>query len=65
MVPEPGDVSVCIECGHLMIYTEDGGFREPTDQEVVQLAAEPAILAIMKGRAAYERAKRDGEVKES
>src|SRR5215510_9629302 len=57
MVPQGGDATVCIDCGHIMMYTDDQMLRNPTDEEVVQLAGNPAILAIMKGRAAYERYK--------
>lgn len=31
--PRPGDLTVCISCGHLMVFTEDLSFREPNPQE--------------------------------
>jgi hypothetical protein len=50
--PKAGDATVCILCGHVMMYTEDNMLREPTDKEIRQLAGDPALLMIMKARGA-------------
>lgn len=42
--PKVGDLAVCIQCGHLSIFSEEG-FRELTDEEVVRVAGRPDILA--------------------
>jgi hypothetical protein len=55
--PRPGDVTVCWRCGHVMAFDNELQLRNLTAQEIVQIAGDPAILAIQKGRAAYERTK--------
>ncbi len=40
--PGPGDFTMCAYCGHLMAYTETG-FREPTKEEQIELAGDPAL----------------------
>lgn len=42
--PEAGSVSVCVYCGHVMIFAEGGGFRAPTDEEITELAGLPELL---------------------
>lgn len=41
-VPEPDDISLCIYCGKLGIFTEDD-IRKPTENEAKQLYEEPAV----------------------
>lgn len=48
--PRPGSVAVCIACGHIMIFTGDLGLRDPTPDEVRDIAGDPRILAIQRGR---------------
>jgi DNA-directed RNA polymerase subunit RPC12/RpoP len=49
--PGPGDVAICFYCGHLMIYADDMSVREPTGEEVVELAGDPEIVEGMRMRA--------------
>jgi DNA-directed RNA polymerase subunit RPC12/RpoP len=49
--PSPGDVAICFYCGHLMVYADDMSVREPTDEEVVEMAADPDIVEGMRMRA--------------
>ena len=46
--PGPGDVSVCLYCHHLMIYDEETKLRNPTDEEIVELAGHPELVRAMK-----------------
>lgn len=50
MVPNPGDFTVCIGCGHLMVFGEGMILRDPFDDELVELAGDPRVLAIQKAR---------------
>ncbi len=42
--PEPGDVSICIGCGSIGIYTADLGMRAPTMVEVSELMRMPQVV---------------------
>lgn len=48
--PDPGDVSVCLYCGHLMAFAEDLTLRDLTDAEMHEVAGDPRILAVQKAR---------------
>jgi hypothetical protein len=48
--PEPGDASICIECGHLMVWDENLELRDPTDKEIYELAGDPRIIAAQRAR---------------
>jgi hypothetical protein len=43
-VPKPGDVTICLDCRHLMVFADDMTVRNPTDDEV----RDPDILMHMK-----------------
>jgi hypothetical protein len=48
-MPEPGNVSLCLNCGHLALYDDNLMLREPTAEE----AAEPEIIELQRrGKAA-------------
>lgn len=45
VAPSEGDVTICLHCGHVMIYADDHGrLRNPTDDELAELAADEAIV---------------------
>jgi hypothetical protein len=44
--PRDGDVSICLYCGHLMIFS-DIGVRNLTDTEMIELAGNPELLNAM------------------
>jgi hypothetical protein len=50
-IPEPGDVTVCIHCGHIMAFGESLKLRELIDEELVAIAGDPNILAVQAARA--------------
>ena len=41
-LPKPGNVSLCLNCGHLALFADDLTLREPTAAE----NAEPEIIAL-------------------
>ncbi|WP_448167699.1 hypothetical protein [Burkholderia ambifaria] len=52
IVPEEGDVSICIGCGQFAVFTHDGALRKPNDDEVEVFSQDPD-LQVMK--AIWER----------
>jgi hypothetical protein len=52
--PEPGDVTVCFYCGHLMAFADGLTMRELTDAEMRQVAGDRTILAIQRARANFK-----------
>ena len=48
--PKPGDITVCIFCGHIMAYDVDDTLRELTPEEQISVAGDPRILRIQKAR---------------
>ena len=42
--PSPGDFSMCIYCGHVMIYCDDGTLRKPTESELVDIAGDELLI---------------------
>lgn len=49
--PEPGDVTVCFYCGHIMAYDDDLKLRELTREEQIAMAGDQRILAVQRARA--------------
>ena len=52
--PDPGDMTVCFYCGHLMAFADDLSMRELTDEEILDAGGNETILEIQKMRAAYK-----------
>lgn len=44
--PSPGDVTVCIACGHLMAFADDLSLRDLTKDELLEMAGDERIVAI-------------------
>jgi hypothetical protein len=53
--PDPGDITVCLLCGHIMAFADDMTLREPTDAEAKDAAGDPRILAIQAARRGADR----------
>src|SRR5215475_5267482 len=53
--PTAGDLTICICCGHIMAYADEGSFRELTDQEVRDAAGDERLLLIQKARRLHEQ----------
>lgn len=43
--PSEGDITVCLHCRHVMAYREDLTLRNLTDEEVVEIAGDPKLVA--------------------
>jgi hypothetical protein len=52
--PKPGDVTVCIYCGHLMAFNADLMLRELTGTEAHEIAGDARILAVQRARKAVK-----------
>ena len=50
IVPKPGDFTVCMYCGHLMVFDDQLAFRNPSDAEIIELAGDERVVAIGKAR---------------
>jgi Zn ribbon nucleic-acid-binding protein len=50
--PSPGNVTICIYCGHIMAFADDLSFRELNDEEIRAVAGDKRILAVQRAREA-------------
>jgi len=48
--PSSGDITLCLQCGHIMAFTDNLGFRELTDAEAHAVAGDKRILAAQAAR---------------
>ena len=55
-LPRPGNVSLCLNCGHLALFADDLTLREPTAAE----NAEPEIIELRRQAKAAAAALYDG-----
>jgi Zn ribbon nucleic-acid-binding protein len=44
VTPKPGDFSVCLECGHVMVYDYELKLREPTSADLIEIAGDKKLL---------------------
>jgi hypothetical protein len=49
--PQPGDVAICLECHHITVYGEGMHLRNPTGEEMIEIAGDKNIVAMMKALA--------------
>jgi hypothetical protein len=42
--PSPGDATICMACGHIMVFREDLHLREPTIDELIQISSDPRTV---------------------
>jgi hypothetical protein len=42
--PKPGDATICLDCGHLMVFAGDLTLRAPNDAEMYELAGHSKLL---------------------
>ena len=45
--PSPGDITICLYCGHLMAFSDTLGLRDLTDAEIHDTALDPRVCAVM------------------
>ena len=48
--PEPGSISLCLHCGHMMAFADDMSLRELNKEEAYELAGDPMILEFQRVR---------------
>ena len=53
--PKPGDISVCLYCAHLNVYTEDLGLRGATQEEAHALLMDRRVRRAIAATAEYRR----------
>jgi hypothetical protein len=53
--PEPGNVTVCWYCGHIMVFGEGLRLRELAPDEIIDIAGDKTILAIQRARSKVRR----------
>lgn len=54
-VPQDGDLTVCLYCGHICAYDENQQLRDLTDQEAYDAAGDPDILYAMEISATFRK----------
>jgi hypothetical protein len=42
--PKPGDLAICLNCAHVMVYADDLKVRAPNDVEMVEIAGDPDMV---------------------
>jgi hypothetical protein len=55
--PEPGDFTICIECGHIMVFRDGLRLDNPNAEECREIAGHHCILAIQRARGALTNEK--------
>lgn len=48
--PKPGDITMCVYCGHLMGFNADLTLRDVNVEEAHDIADEPKILDLVRSR---------------
>jgi len=59
-IPKPNDVTICIECGHLMAFADDLTLRPLTDAEMIAVAGDRDIVMAQRLIAETKRKRRGG-----
>jgi len=47
-VPPPGAFSLCVYCGDLAVFTDDGRLREPYDFERIDMEQDPTVRNVQR-----------------
>ena len=55
VAPKPGDVTICLDCGHIMAFAADMTVRPLTDDEIVEVAGDPEVLQVQRALAAMKK----------
>lgn len=53
--PKPGDLSLCIGCGHVSVFDEGLRLRAPTAAEIVKWAGDDRLVAASTALASIKR----------
>jgi hypothetical protein len=57
-MPKPGDVTICVYCGHIMAFGNDYRVRPLTDVEMYAVAGDRNIIMAQRAIAEVKRLKR-------
>jgi hypothetical protein len=57
--PQTGDISICLDCHHLMVYDADMKVRALTNEEMVEIAGDSALIRAMKALGKFKQWERD------
>jgi len=50
VVPQPGNFTICRQCGQLMVFDDDLMLRNPTDVEMHDIAGNELLLTLQRLR---------------
>lgn len=53
--PRPGDITVCIDCGHLMAFDDQLYLRDLTEDEMCEIAGDKMLLVMQKVRTVFNQ----------
>ena len=54
--PRPGDVTICLECGHIQAFADDLTMRALSEEEMTEIAGDPEIVAMVNAIVAAKEA---------
>lgn len=55
--PKPGNISLCLYCGHIMAFDDALRLRNLTDEEMIEIAGDPRIVDVQRARGLAMKAK--------
>jgi hypothetical protein len=53
--PKPGDLSICIYCGHFSVFNDELQLRPMTEDEKKQWAGNPMVVSVSKALAELKK----------
>jgi hypothetical protein len=56
--PEPGDVTICMDCAHICVVADDLSLRDPIGEEFADIAGNPDLIRAQKALAAVKAGER-------
>lgn len=57
--PDPGDVTICIECANLLVFTDDYTLRKPAPSELLRMLQDPHLQMVREACRLVIRQRRD------
>ena len=55
--PSEGDITICLQCRHVMAYRADLSLRALTDDEIKEVAGHPRLVSMIDLAGAYQKDK--------
>lgn len=53
--PQPDDVVVCVQCGHVMVFNRNMAFDELSDADIIRIAGDPRLVDLQRERPEMHR----------